>query len=268
MMNDNLFPIIKHLPPLLCVKNKKLENSELYDYELYLIEFLNASKFFKKICNGRFEHVTEQSHGEPDATVDTSDGPYSIDFKIADSKSFLQAQAILTWQIVEIERGMYIRQPPKKANSEIDVTLIWAVLSKLSVDDFKRVRGGERICESTNKSRHNEDVLEWIDMMETEKNLLLFFPYSIDLDIEEAQSRAGKLFKSIIQYRYDYLSMIHEKEYNHYLLSKPFDTFFATIVGHNFVLFSFSEEGEISYLDSVPYVRSSIFTHMLRLSSF
>ena len=74
------------------------------NYELYLVEMLNKSKWMKRQFPEDFRWQEEQSHSECDAYS----GNYGIDFKLAAAKSMMQAKSLLSSQIQLFFRVPYL----------------------------------------------------------------------------------------------------------------------------------------------------------------
>lgn len=162
------------LPPALLVKGLIKGNAELI-YENYLIEFLNNSCYFLKRSNGiEYCKPISENLGECDCYAHD----YGIDFKLIASNSELHARSQLSDQIHYLQPGVSC-----VCSSEKDRTMTVTYLHKLlRFWDFERqVYIGEG---DGHTDIYEKDVKNYIKLLSTKKNLLLFHPYTFLFDEE------------------------------------------------------------------------------------
>lgn len=96
MLDPNLNPDLRYrvLEAPFIIKDYVADEKRC-NYELYLTELLNNSKWIGKHHSCHFEYQESQSSGECDAYSDD----YGIDFKLIASKTQLQARSILSFRI-------------------------------------------------------------------------------------------------------------------------------------------------------------------------
>ena len=102
MLDPNLNPDLKFriLEAPFIIKNY-VNGEDKCNYEFYLTELLNNSKWIKQIHTEKFEWKEEQSNGECDACS----GDYGIDFKLIASKTKLQAKSICSMIVTRFADG-------------------------------------------------------------------------------------------------------------------------------------------------------------------
>ena len=75
------------LPAPMIIKNY-VAGDENCNYEKYLLEIVNASEIFKLLSGGKeYTAPDNEAHGENDANSEE----YSLDFKLMESSSYLEA---------------------------------------------------------------------------------------------------------------------------------------------------------------------------------
>lgn len=84
----------KILPPELTIKDF-IKGEKQCNYEVYLLEFVNKSSFFRNKSNGE-NYIKPQS--ESNGECDCNSSIYELDFKLMASKTALQASSILSPQ--------------------------------------------------------------------------------------------------------------------------------------------------------------------------
>lgn len=234
------------LPPETIIEGF-VKNDDKCNYELYLVELLNSSKWFTDKYKERFIWCENQSHKE----CDTYSGEYGLDFKLIASKTRLQASNILSSQTVLLCDGVVMNCMCQAPGNEICATRLHAALRQLTYDDLERV--------SDTKYDHQcleDDVQSFLKNIETHKNLMLFFPYKLYFDLEHKQENAIEIIlealNSDFKQSFIYRSM-HAPNY---------DTFFVTLYDDNFFVMEV-KDSTLHYLDTVPINKCDTFMHLL-----
>ena len=165
-------------------------NDDKCKYERYLLELANKSSFFRgKISSGEFLAPKSESDGECDCIGDG----FQMDFKLAESQSMMQAKSIFSLQRVRVMPGVTLLSCSKSAErkekkKDIDATVLLNALIDYSTDSlFSLYRNTDR-----NLSAIERDVYRFLEVLSTEKNLLLFLP--IEFSIEESDLRRGNAY--------------------------------------------------------------------------
>ena len=140
-------------------------------------------------------------------------------------------------------------------NGKIKATRIHAALRGY---DHK---GLQKLRTTTIKAQGIEnDIIEFLETLETRKHLLLFFPYEFEFQskyeflagITQIQNALDSDFRHAMQYR------IHE-------VGSDYDTFFAFIYDGK-IVFMIEEMAHLSYIDSVDLRQSPVYMRLLNNS--
>lgn len=244
--------LVAHLlPPEMIIKNF-IQGDPDCNYEKYLLEFVNASKFFRAKSGGDIYQCPES---EENGQCDCISTCYQLDFKLIASKTALQARSILSPSKTAIEKGVILTSGPKVKNGKIKATRIHAALRGYDLEGLQKLR---RI---TIKGHGIEnDIIEFLETLETRKHLLLFFPYDFLFQSEheflagitQIQNALDSDFRRAMQYR------THE-------VGIDFDTYFAFIYNDK-IVFMIEDAARLSYVDSVDLSQSAIYMRLLNYS--
>ena len=102
--------LIAHLlPPEMIIKNY-IHGDPDCNYEKYLLEFVNASDFFRVKSDG---DIYQSPESEENGQCDCISTSYQFDFKLIASKTALQARSILYPSKTEIVKGIIVTSEPK-----------------------------------------------------------------------------------------------------------------------------------------------------------
>lgn len=192
------------------------------NYEIYLIELLNNSNWFSAMYPGVFYAPKSESAGECDANNEY----YHIDFKLFASESALRARNLLSYSISKTDDGAVVYGVSKKLDTTLKYTRIFAAFRGKSVDELVRIRNA-----STKKDDVDNDIKSVLQVLETKKNLLLFFPYVFKFKENIIVDNAIKIIKDALNS--DYKAAF---DYRHSVLNN-FDTYFACIYMQFFLIF-------------------------------
>ena len=159
---------------------------EKCNYEQYLLELLNHSLWFQHYHPGGFSAPNSEAHGECDAF----NNDYKIDFKLFASKTALRARSVLSHQIRRQQDGVIIYMTSRD-RGQIRATRLHAAFRGTSLSELEKLRQTE------------------VKRLETQKNLLLFFPYDFTFKepheyrnaIAAIEAGISNDFQSAFQYR-------------------------------------------------------------------
>ena len=215
------------------------------NYETYLMEMLNASSWVKHHFEALFLPPSSQAHGE----CDVYSGKYGLDFKLIASKTALQSKRIHSFQIEKMADGAYAYCEAKD-NRSMQVTRFPQAIRGQSIDELLAIRD-----QATKKQGIENDIAEYFNTIETDKNLLLFFPYrfwftepgELQDDINSIIYNCNEDFAVTLNYRANKL--------------QPRDTFFVFLYDYYFVLCKWENEMLI-FLESIPVEKSETFRHI------
>lgn len=221
------------------------------DYEKYLMELINSSNLFFKKGPGGFHKPIAESNGECDAISDN----YQLDFKLLASKTSLQSRSILSHQMVKISETSTAMGSSKCPRGRMQSTRIYAALRRCSLSDLIEIKKRR-----PKKQGVENDICNILELLEVEKNLLLFFPYKFTFDTphtfhEEIKSSVEALnndFKASFVYRKSCVPNL--------------DTFFVYICNGLFIICQVDNH-ILYYVESIPEAKIPTYIKILNLYS-
>lgn len=150
------------------VKNNFIENYES-NYEEYLTQFINNSRFVSDYGNEKFIHIKEQSKGE----VDAENNFYQIDYKLLIDNKTMESLKYYSERISIDNNGARIL-----IASEKDGTwrryLLTNIMKNMSREDFEKLENqdSKELDELTLLVKH------YLNKISRDKNILYFLPYN------------------------------------------------------------------------------------------
>lgn len=240
----------KELPAPMIVKNYVIGENEC-NYELYLRDFLNESKYFRNKANGEtYNASVSEAHGEADAISPS----YSIDFKLLISNSKMEAKSMLSERVTKISDGAHAFGPSKLSGEKKCSLLCPAIRYKEKKDFYDiRRRGARGIIE--------KDILKYLKNLCVKKNILFFIPDVFSYQVEHTEIEAisgiqNALFRDLKE------SILYREEN-----APGVDTYVATIYDKKMLFFQICGTG-IELVDSVLLSKSRIFMNLYRLYDY
>lgn len=228
---------VKMLSPELIITGF-VENENRCNYEKYLLEFVNKSRYFlNKSGNQLYYAPLSEANGEYDCISDT----YELDFKLIASQSLLRAMSDLSFRKTLLYPGVTATHSPKKKSDSQVATHIYAILQEFSYAQLCQLRK-RSICSI--KDVGEKDVFQLLITLETKKNLLLFLPYKFypqsnsqfSCGIAEIQDKINCYFQNAITYRRE--------------TAKGFDTYLGCLYAE-YMLFMEEKNGVLICVDNV-----------------
>lgn len=215
------------------------------NYELYLLELINTSKWFSEKYPGGFQKPASESNGECDAINEN----YQLDFKLLASKTALQAKSILSSQIYTENGVTYFCT--SKVDGSVKATRIFAAFRNLSLDDLIELKNS-----NTKKYCIKNDVCTALRKFETKKNLLLFFPYKFTFEKPHPYDAAVKSITEALNHDFRAAFLFRDQ------YASEYDTFLTCIYGEAFLIYCV-RDGKLQLCDSVATNNIKIFTRLL-----
>lgn len=202
---------------------------EKCNYEQYLLELLNHSLWFQHYHPGGFSAPNSEAHGECDAF----NNDYKIDFKLFASKTALRARSVLSHQIRRQQDGVIIYMTSRD-RGQIRATRLHAAFRGTSLSELEKLRQTE-----VKRAGIENDMINALKVLETQKNLLLFFPYEFTFKepheyrnaIAAIEAGISNDFQSAFQYR-------AEK-------AGEYDTFLCCLYDNHFLIMKCSADGAV-----------------------
>ena len=212
--------------PAAVVLNNFVKNEEDSNYELFLLEFLNRSKYFQgKSKYNLYQKPAKESNGECDAISIE----YSIDFKLLASPSCCKALRLTSNSIKKTTMGVAYGNA-RTIGEEQTMTVLHNLFRDKKLNDLLLIRNEEENISS--EDMHDYDILNTLKTMETQKNLLLFFPFRFYTDEEIAFDKMLKIINKNLQYWFGTLAEYRE-----------FEAYLLTEYDNHFLLYLFSSSG-------------------------
>lgn len=225
-LNLNIDPRIKFklLPPATIIKNF-VDGEPDCNYENYLLDLLNRSSHLKEKGHSLFSKLLNENNGQCDIISKN----YEIEFKLLSSSTRLQASHLFSPGISNYGGSIIGIHESKKKFGEVKVNQIHVAFRTRDIltltqlrDNFLNIR---KYC-------IERDIIIVLKMLEKQKNLLLFFPYSFELiDILETDNLDDIIVSTL---NYDFHSLFEYRG----LKAKEFETYFVTIFQERFYIFS------------------------------
>lgn len=228
---------------------RKTEGLPTYNYEMFLLEFINQSHLFLTKSNGEYYHKPiSESNGECDAISCT----YEVDFKLILGQSRTQVLKKTSQRITVLSNGGIAYGIPEEIGKHQCIDLHLALKGK-SVAELKK------ICKDCNSNDLiNRDINAYLKSIMHNKNLLLLFPfifeYKGDFDIS---------INEIIEAIYDDFST--SLSFRNELYAK--DTYFSFFYDKHFHILQFVE-GRLIHKEKIPIDSSNIFIELVNYYSF
>lgn len=247
------------LPAPMIIKNYVI-GDENCNYEKYLLEIVNASEVFKLLSGGKeYTAPDNEAHGENDAN---SEG-YSLDFKLVESSSYLEAYRQYSVGVEVLVPGVKMTCESRKKGS--------APVTKLhcALRDIKTFAEIENILNSESKyipmdARTTDNIDEQIPVdlktffkvLHKNKNLLLFIPEEFSFGGADYKlSEAIEIIKDTLSV--DYLLSF---EYRKTKIAEK-DTFLMCVFDKQFLLYEY-EGGGLVIKEVIPRIKSQTYTKL------
>lgn len=247
-LNPNLLYSV--LPAVLIVRGF-VAGDEKCNYELYLTEMLNESKWFRNRFPKGFIWQESQSNGECDARS----GKYGLDFKLIASKTKMQARSMLSPQIYT-ENGWTVYCGSRLENTKIQATRLFAALREYNLPSLEELRRRQIKPQGI-----ENDISAFLKTLETKKHLMLFQPGRFSFNASCERTAGAQIIGEALYHDFAQ-SLIFRKKH-----TGRFDTFLVTIYEDAFLLFKFNHVG-LKLIDSVPTSRCETFAHLESYSEF
>ena len=205
-------------------KNSKKEPDPKCNYEIYLVELLNRSEKMKELHPQEFILQEKQSHAECDAYS----GNYGIDFKLFASQSRMKASSNLSPQYVVDKNGVKTAYESKSdvlnRAKEMTATNLHIAVGQTSLEELEHIRI------SKNLNDIEIDIKAFLKTLETEKNLLLFYPYEFRFKDYKHPDHGVNIILETLQKSFQSAIMYRKK------VQPEFETYLTTLYYNDFIL--------------------------------
>lgn len=243
--------LYKQLPAHMIVTNF-IAGEEDCNYEIYIRDFINKSSYFLTLSNGQsYEAPRSEAKREPDAISDM----YKLDFKLMVATSRMEANSILSGSITKYGEGAY-GFGPSKMHGDRQCTLLCQALRYKSISDLEEINLGRT------KSFDERDIRDFLKVLRTEKNILLFLPFIFSYSEEHSEADGVKGIAQAIGF-----DLRASMEYRENKVGQCYDTYAATIYKDKVIFFKLSSNGA-DYIDSVDVGKSKTFVKLYDCGRF
>ncbi|HEL0009365.1 TPA: hypothetical protein TUL06_002144 [Streptococcus equi subsp. zooepidemicus] len=229
-LNPSIVPRLnpKLLPAATIIKNF-VDGEPDCNYEIYLLELLNNSTHFLKKGGSCFSAPSDESHGQCDAISKD----YDIDFKLLSSSTRLQASNLFSYGISNLGNGITAITESKKKTGEIKATQIHVAFQTKDVAELIQLKED---FQNSRKHGIEKDIINVLNTLEKKKNIMLFFPYTCELEGYLETENLDDIIVSELNYYFNSLFAYRS------LKMKEFDTYFVTIFQKRFYIFSIQDD--------------------------
>ena len=229
------------LHPAFIVRNY-IHGDERFDYEKYLMEFVNASECFRNLsCGEAYKAPVSESHKECDANT----LKYSIDFKLLIATSYGEAESMTSFQNYKIPGGGIITCSSKGKGTYTATRIVKALRGK-SLSDLEQYK----LLPNTEPAV--KDIRQFLSVLETDKNLLFFYPSEFSIDSLEPDEDPFEITGDALDHDLNSAFRYRNEK------AKKYDTYLSTIYEDKWVLYQFTEE-KIQFVEVLPVEISSVY---------
>lgn len=246
--------------PIPLIKKNFVGNESDCNYELYLRELINLSKYFMEKTDGeKFVEPPNEAYGQCDAIT----SKYEVDFKLVESTSYLEAVSQYSRGVQQLAKGVVSHTAPLRKGKTIVSKLRGALREVVSYEyidrivkgHFRHINMDKRSIENI-EEQSNKDLQNFFNNMLMKKNLLLFLPEEFYFD----ENKYG------LQEAFHIIGEILTKDF---LLSCKYrnekvddmDTYLCCLYDGIFVLYQFQED-EFVFIEHIATKESRIYTRL------
>ncbi len=202
--------------------NKGFIRGELdCNYEKYLLELVNNSRWFSEKYPGGFESPISEANGECDAV----NPYYQLDFKLFAAETAFRAWSLLYPQMEKLIDGVTVYYGSRRSGT-MQATQLFTAFRGKSVDELCKIR----FMTSVGNPIESE-IRAALLVLETHKNIMLFFPYEFAFDAPHEHEKAINCINEAIQSDFAAAFLYREK------VAKGFDTYLTCIYDEEFLIF-------------------------------
>lgn len=230
------------------VKKDFIGNFET-NYEEYLTELINSSKFISDNGNRKFKIITKQSNGECDIT----NGQYTLDYKLLIDNKTIENMHYYSENVTVHTDGVVTYSLSKKSGN-FRMYMLLNIFKSLSKKDFEKIS-------ATEKDKLNEVqklVKDYINKIKKDKNILYFIPYNLYF---KNKGMNIDMINSVVDMLSDGLNGF--LEYRNSNINNR-DTYFSFVSNDNMIFLKY--EGKLKLYDIVALKKSKLYLKIEDLS--
>ena len=232
--------------------NDFVTNEKNCNYEFYLLEYVNVSQYFQKKSKSlKYKKPKSESDSEPDAITPL----YNIDFKLLAATTYLRALRLASPSISVLIPGVVAYGTPREPNKDFSGGEIHKIFRSLTLNDMLHIRKNEH----RQSLSEEDDIFNVLNNIETEKNLLLFFPYNFSIEEDIELEELILIVKEALEN--DFLELA---KYRNQIVPK-FETYIITESNESFFLFTFNSTG-FQFIERVDIKKLPTYIKFLNYS--
>lgn len=246
---------ISFLPAPLIIKDF-VENKKDCNYEVYMRELLNNSKFFLSKSNQELFVAPET---EESGQSDCNSNCYSLDLKLLLPETAGLARREFSDSIVQFNEGVWGYGSPRittkdKNYKPVKATLFHAVLSHIGYDDLLKYENS-----NVQKKGLERDVNRLLKDMQTRKNLLCLIPYRFTFDKDAIRHSDGQsIIANAVAKDYGILFEYRERKHNN-----TYETFISFLYDGSMTILG-KDKGKIRIVDEIPLKDSKTYLELAK----
>lgn len=219
------------------------------NYEEYLTDFLNSSKFVEDNGNKKFHIISKQENGEYDVT----NGIYALDYKLLIDSKTTENMSYYS-ETIEVDKNGVIYYGMSKKTGNWIRYYFPNILKGLSQMDFEQINCSEK----KDLNEIQKLVKDYIDKILKNKNILYFIPYNLFFENKNMTKEEivwvvdilSEGLKGFLDFRTSYI--------------KDKDTYFGFISNRNIIFLKY--DGILQLYDIVSIDKSKLYLKISDLS--
>lgn len=219
------------------------------NYEEYLTDFVNSSKFVVDNGNRKFRVIKKQSHGECDIT----NGQYAMDYKLLMDNKTIENMNYYS-ENISVQSDGEVGYSASKRTGKYRIYILLNIFRTLTKEDIKNIEDTPR----SNLTEIQKLVKDYISKIKKNKNVLYFMPYNLYFQDKKMNEKmlifvANQLsegLKGFLEYR------------NMHIKDK--DTYFSFVSNKNIVFLKY--DGKLKLYDIIPLEESKLYLKIKDIS--
>ena len=228
--------------PVAVLRNNYIRGIDKYNYEKYMVDFINHSKLVDEKGGLRFHHQEEQSNSESDAF----NGFYDIDFKILCEPEQMHALTSNSMQICKTNRGTLAFAIPKskKSMGYYDMMKVFVNWPLMLTDGY--IIDDEKILKAVKTIKK---------LLATKKNIMVLLPFEYYFDGYETEEDIAKEIINTLKIPLDVM-----REYR--MTQTQCDLYFIFKSQKYMIIVDANKD--LCFYDMMPYDCSDLFDWLFR----
>ncbi len=217
-----------------------------YNYEKYLLDFVNNSKFILNYGNEKFKYREQQSNGE----YDIYNSDYELDFKL-----FIPSDTVNTLNKysynISVDKNSAITLYDSESHGTYSVYNYLGLFNNLSCNDIIQIEK-----RNSPMLENEKEILRSLKLLKIKKNVLYLIPIEV---INPNKKTSRNYLNYIIKKFNNYL--LSAIKYRYTYIKKTIDTFFCFIFNNSIVILKCIND-KLTLYDIVSIDKSELFMNL------